>query len=75
MAESRRVMESPPKRYFWYQVGYAHVRCVCAQDEDAARAAVLAREPHARGQRVQITPAVWRRGAAARGHAAAAGAE
>jgi hypothetical protein len=53
------VMEHHPQRYYWYRVGYAHVRCVRAESEDAARAAVLARNPHAQGQRIQITPAHW----------------
>jgi hypothetical protein len=49
-----------PKQYYWYRVGYAHTYCVRADDEDAARAAVLAANPHARGQRVEITPVLLR---------------
>ena len=41
--------------YFWYRLGHAHMRSVLAPDEDAARRAILARHPHARGQRLAIS--------------------
>ncbi len=42
-------------RYYWYRIGRGHVMGIVAADEEAARRAILARHPHARGQRLTIT--------------------
>jgi hypothetical protein len=45
--------------WFWYRIGSAHLRSIRAVDEDAARAAILLANPHARGQRVEISAVRW----------------
>ena len=42
--------------YYWYRIGSGHLQSVRAESEDAARAAILAAHPHARGQRLTIAP-------------------
>ena len=59
-AEAAGAAVGPPaagRRSFWYRIGHGHVAIVRAADEDSARRAVLARHPHARGQRLAI--AAW----------------
>jgi DNA-binding CsgD family transcriptional regulator len=60
VSRSRKSPLPPGLRYFWYQIGNAHLGSILAADEDAARRAVLARHPHARRQRVTLT--AWNAG-------------
>ena len=57
MARERDTEERRPQA-FWYRVGGTGPRVIQAVDEEAAREAVLARHPEARGQR--ITLELWR---------------
>ena len=40
---------------YWYWIGHGHTATIRAGSEDEARAAILARHPHAHGQRLTIT--------------------
>jgi hypothetical protein len=57
------VLWRPPRHThntgFWYRIGAAHIAVICAPTEAAARAAILARHLHARGQRRELRP--WTR--------------
>ena len=54
-ATSTREAHTVPLYWFW--IGHGHTATIRATTEDEARAAILARYPHARAQRLTI--AAW----------------